>query len=72
MRKIFTFLCAALMSVGMFAETTVTWDSNTISSISLRDAGQFTKDGVTLTLLDGRIAGTRDWRGNSIEASFKF
>ncbi len=72
-KKIFTLLFTALMSVGMYAETTVTWDSNTISSISMREGGQsFTKDGVTLTLLDGRIAGTRDWRGNSVEASFKF
>ena len=70
MRKIFTFLCAALMSVGMFA-TTVTWDNSTLSSINMK-SGSFTKDGVTLTLLDGRIAGTRDWRGNSVEASFKF
>ena len=55
------------------AQQVITWDSNTISSISMRDGGQsFTKDGVTLTLLDGRIAGTRDWRGNSVEASFKF
>ena len=72
-KKIFTILFALAASVGLSWATTVTWDSNTISSISMRDGGQsFTKDGVTLTLLDGRIAGTRDWRGNSVEASFKF
>jgi len=44
MRKIFTFLFAALMSVGMFA-TTVTWNSYDLPS----SGSSFTKDGVTLT-----------------------
>jgi hypothetical protein len=72
MRKIFTFLCAALMSAGMFA-TTVTWDNSTLSSINLRGGASFTKDGVTLTVLDGSIYG-RDgnWMGYSRDASFKF
>ena len=47
MRKIFTFLCAALMSVGMFA-TTVTWNNNDITSSSGYGTS-FTKDGVTIT-----------------------
>ena len=35
MRKIFTFLCAALMSVGsMTADTTVTWGASDFSSIT--------------------------------------
>ena len=74
MRKIFTFLFAALMSVGMFA-TTVTWDNSTLSSIILYDGdgNSFTKDGVTLTVLDGMIAGMDgNWRGYSNDASFKF
>ena len=46
MRKIFTFLCAALMSVGMWAEPiTVTWNNDDISG----SGNSFTKDGVTLT-----------------------
>ncbi len=73
MRKLFTFLCAALMSVGMYA-TTVTWDSNTLSSIDLyHDGDSFTKDGVTLTALYGMIAGMDgEWMGYSNDASFKF
>ena len=46
MRKIFTFLFAALMSVGMWAEPiTVTWNNDDISG----SGNSFTKDGVTLT-----------------------
>ena len=72
MRKIFTFLFAALMSVGVFA-TTVTWDSNTLSSILITDGGSFTQDGVTVTSLIGMIYGeTGQWMGNSNDASFKF
>ena len=72
MRKLFTFLFAALMSAGMFA-TTVTWDNSTLSSIYLHDGESFTKDGVTLTVLDGMIAGMDgNWRGYSNDASFKF
>ena len=72
MRKIFTFLCAALMSVGMFAAT-VTWNSSTFSSIDLHDGQLFTKDGVTLTALEGLIDGEYgDWMGGSSNASFKF
>ena len=70
MRKIFTFFCAALMSVGMFA-TTVTWDNGTLSSIYLHGGDSFTKDGVTLTVLDGMIDG-RNFMGFSNDASFKF
>ncbi len=74
MRKIFTFLCAALMSVGMYAATTVTWNSSTLSSIQIYDGGQsFTKDGVTLTALAGMIDGEfGEWMGMSNDASFKF
>ena len=72
MRKIFTFLFAALMSVGMYA-TTVTWNSSTFSSIDLFDGQSITQDGVTLTVLDGMIAGwDGNWMGNSSDASFKF
>ena len=46
MRKLFTFLFAALMSVGMFA-TTVTWNNNDIPSSGY--GSSFTKDGVTIT-----------------------
>ena len=46
MRKIFTFLFAALMSVGMWAEPiTVTWNSYDFPS----SGSSFTKDGVTVT-----------------------
>ena len=46
MRKIFTFLFAALMSVGMWAEPiTVTWNSYDLPS----SGSSFTKDGVTVT-----------------------
>ena len=46
MRKLFTFLFAALMSVGMWAEPiTVTWNSYDMPS----SGSSFTKDGVTLT-----------------------
>ena len=69
MRKIFTFLFAALMSVGMFA-TTVTWNSSTLSSIYIYDDESFTQDGVTVTSLNGVIDG--DWQGGSSDASFKF
>ncbi|MBQ2608017.1 MAG: leucine-rich repeat domain-containing protein, partial [Paludibacteraceae bacterium] len=72
MRKIFTFLFAALMSVGMFA-TTVTWDNSTLSSIYLQDGESFTQDGVTVTSLIGMIYGENgQWMGNSNDASFKF
>jgi len=46
MRKIFTFLFAALMSVSMFAATTVTWNTNDITG----SGKSFTKDGVTITV----------------------
>ena len=46
MRKIFTLLFAALMSVGMWAEPiTVTWNSYDLPS----SGSSFTKDGVTVT-----------------------
>ena len=48
MRKIFTFLCAALMSVGMWAETiTVTWNNSNLPSEG--DDNPFTLEGVTIT-----------------------
>ena len=53
----------------MFA-TTVTWDSNTLSSIYIYDDESFTQDGVTVTSLNGVIDG--DWQGGSSDASFKF
>ena len=70
MRKLFTFLFAALMSVGMYA-TTVTWNSSTLSSILLYD-GSFTQDGVTVTVLSGTIDGQYgEWMGYT-DDSFKF
>lgn len=46
MRKLFTFLFAALMSVGMWAEPiVVTWNNPDISG----SGKSFTKDGVTIT-----------------------
>ena len=46
MKKIFTFLCAALMSASMWAEPiTVTWNGYDLPS----SGTSFTKDGVTLT-----------------------
>lgn len=45
MRKIFTFLCAALMSVGMFATTEVTITQNDFP----QNGRSFTKDGVTVS-----------------------
>ena len=72
MKKLFTFLFAALMSVGMYA-TTVTWNSSTFSSIDLFDGDSFTKDGVTVTSLNGLISGMDgNWMGGSNDASFKF
>ena len=73
MQKIFTILFALVASVGMYA-TTVTWDSNTLSSIGLYDEGEsFTEGGVTVMSLDGTIDGEfREWAGYSGDASFKF
>ena len=72
MKKFFTFLAAALMSASMFA-TTVTWNSSTLSSITMEEGHSFTKDGVTLTSLDAWIEGSYgDWMGSSNDASFKF
>lgn len=72
MKKFFTFLAAALMSASMFA-TTVTWNSSTLSSITMEEGRSFTKDGVTLTTLDAWIEGSYgDWMGSSNDASFKF
>ncbi len=72
MQKIFTILFAALMSVGMYA-TTVTWDSNTLSSLYLYGGESFPEGGVTLTVLEGEgeIFET-SWMGDSENASFKF
>ena len=71
MKKFFTFLFAALMSVSMFAATTVTWNRSTLSSISLAKGGSFPNDGVTLTALNGTIE-NEQWTGYSSDASFKF
>jgi len=46
MKKLFTFLFAALMSVSMFGATTVTWNTNDITG----SGKSFTKDGVTITV----------------------
>ena len=45
MRKIFTFLCAALMSVSMFVATVVTITNNDFPGMDV----SFTKDGVTVS-----------------------
>ena len=48
MRKLFTFLCAALMSAGMFATTVVT-----ITEADFPMSGtSFTKDGVTVSAVE--------------------
>ncbi|MBQ8099742.1 MAG: Ig domain-containing protein [Paludibacteraceae bacterium] len=72
-KKIFTLFLALVAAAGFsWAETTVTWDSNTLSSINIRNGESFTEGDVTVTVLDGKIAGTSKWTGNSVEASFKF
>ena len=55
MRKIFTFLCAALMSVSMFAATVVTITNNDFPGMDV----SFTKDGVTVSadLIDNMQSG---------------
>ena len=63
-RKIFALFFALAASIGLSWATTVTWDNSTLSSIYISDGESFTKDGVTLTVLDGM--------GNSVDASFKF
>ena len=52
--------------------TTVTWNSSTISSINIRNGESFTEGDVTVTVLNGQIDRTSKWKGNSVEASFKF
>ena len=72
-RKIFALFFALAASIGLSWATTVTWDNSTLSSIYMHDGESFTKDGVTLTVLDGMIDGQRgSWMGNSENASFKF
>lgn len=72
-RKIFALFFALAASIGMSWATTVTWDNSTLSSIYMHDGESFTKDGVTVTVLDGMIDGQRgSWMGNSVDASFKF
>ncbi len=74
-RKIFALFFALAASIGLsWAETTtVTWDSNTLSSIDKRNGESFTEGDVTVTVLDGKIDGQRgSWKGNSVDASFKF
>ena len=72
-RKIFALFFALAASIGLSWATTVTWDNSTLSSIYIRDGQSFTKDGVTLTALDGMIAGMDGaWMGNSDDASYKF
>ena len=58
MKKIFTFLCAALMSVGMFAATVVT-----ITEADFPKSGtSFTKDGVTVSAgsIDGSLGNLKN------------
>ena len=73
-RKIFALFFALAASVGISWATTVTWNSNTLSSIGLYDEGEsFTEGGVTVMSLDGTIDGEfREWAGYSGDASFKF
>jgi len=62
MRKIFTFLFAALMSVSMFAET-VTWDAAIVGALNLAANGEFAKDNVTLKTGDAGSIFAGDWIG---------
>ncbi len=71
-RKIFALFFALAASIGLSWATTVTWNSSTLSSINIRNGESFTKDGVTVTVLDGKIDRTGTWKGNSVDASFKF
>lgn len=72
-RKIFALFFALAASIGLSWATTVTWDNSTLSSIDKRNGESFTEGDVTVTVLDGKIDGQRgSWKGNSVDASFKF
>ena len=72
-KKFFTILFALVAGIGFSWATTVTWNNSTLSSIYMHDGQSFTKDGVTLTALNGLIDGMDgNWMGNSNDASFKF
>ena len=68
--KILSLLVLLLTAASGAWAQTVTWNSSTLSGINLYDGQSFTKDGVTLTALEGMIDG--NWMGNSPNASFKF
>ena len=71
-RKIFALFFALAASIGLSWATTVTWDNSTLSSIYKSDGESFTKDGVTVTVLDGMIDGEfGEWKGYDNNA-FKF
>ena len=84
MKKFLSILALLLMAVtGQAATITVTWDISTLKSMgrhgSMYDGDSFTKDGITLTVLDGMFDysyyddnGDASWMGNSNDASFKF
>jgi len=72
-KKIFTILFALVAGFGFSWATTVTWNNSTLSSTYMHDGESFSKDGVTLTSLNGVIDGMDgSWMGNSNDASFKF
>jgi hypothetical protein len=80
-KKLFTFLCAALMSVGMFAEATVTWDKafcegvkayKSTSGDILHESN--TKGGITVTfsgseMMDG-LESADIWLGEGSKLTF--
>ena len=67
MRKIFTFLFAALMSVGMYG-ITVTWDAATIAALNLEEGDEFTKDNVKLKVNNNAYVENSDFEGSSSNA----
>ena len=67
MRKIFTFLCAALMSVGMYG-ITVTWDAATIAALNLEAGDEFTKDNIKLKVNSNAYVENGDFEGSSSNA----
>ena len=71
-RKIFALFFALAASIGLSWATTVTWNNSTLSSIDKYDGESFTEGDVTVTVLNGKIDRTGSWKGNSVDASFKF
>ena len=67
MRKFFTFLCAALMSVGMYG-ITVTWDAATIAALNLEAGDEFTKDNIKLKVNSNAYVENGDFEGSSSNA----